>query len=248
MRYVKQRIFSGVVCEQEIFPVADLSRNVKSASPKLRFKTPEEREAFNSARSRRKHTRIVNTNFRAGDQYSTLTLNDENEVHTFSEAKRLRDNYIRRLKRAYPDAKIMCYLGKGKSTYRIHMHMLSSGIPEKDIIEKWGMGEVCRVENLKEHCFYDGVDHGQDYTGLANYLYDHWTPEQGGHHWKQTQNLDKPEKEPQKEIKREYTVNKPPKAPKGYMYIGSKGTDYGYLCFTYIKIPPPKPRTPRARK
>lgn len=242
MRRVKTRTFSGVVCEQEVFTISELARNVKKTSYQLRFNSEEEKKAYNLARSKRKHARLVNTNFHAGDLYSTLTMDNEHEVHTFKEAKRLRDNFVRRLCRAYPNAKIIIYLGRGKNTSRIHAHMLSSGIPAEFIEQKWGLGEVVRIEPLKEHNYYDGEDYGQDYTGLANYLFDHWTEEQGGHRWKQTQNLKKPEKEDPKEIKREYSVNKPPKAPKGYILVESKETTYGYLYFKYIKIPEKKSR------
>ena len=89
------------------------------------------------------------------------------------------------------------------------------------------------------------MDHGQDYTGLANYLFDHWTPEQGGHRWRPTKNLRQPEREKPKEIKREYSEHKPPKAPKGYMLVESRATKYGYLYFKYVKIPDPPRRRPR---
>ena len=75
-------------------------------------------------------------------------------------------------------------MGRGKGTHRIHFHMVSEGIPEEQIRKLWGMGEIVRIEHLREHNYYSGIDHGQDYTGLANYLFGHWTPEQGGHRWK----------------------------------------------------------------
>ena len=114
--------------------------------------------------------------------------------------------------------------------------------PEELIRQKWYLGSVVRIEHLKEHCYYDGVDHGQDYTGLANYLFDHWTPEQGGHRWKGTKNLSQPERENPKEIKRQYSEQKPPRAPKGYVLVESKATRYGYLYFKYVRIPPKRTR------
>ena len=118
------------------------------------------------------------------------------------------------------------------------MHMLSEGVPEELIRRQWYLGSVVRIEHLKGHNYYDGVDHGQDYTGLANYLFDHWTPEQGGHRWKPTKNLRQPERENPKEIKRQYSEQKPPRAPKGYVLVESKATRYGYLYFKYVRIPP----------
>ena len=104
------------------------------------------------------------------------------------------------------------------------------------------MGEIVRIEHLKEHNYYNGIDCGQDYTGLANYLFDHWSPEQGGHHWKATLNLDKPEREPNTSVKMNYTENKPPRAPKGYIFVESKTTKYGYLYFKYVRKPPKRER------
>lgn len=245
MQRVKTRIFSGAVCEQIVFNVPDRVRDIRKAKPRPRFKTEEEREQHRIGISRRNHARRFNENFGPTSLYSTLTFNNVYEVHTFQEARRLRDNYIRRLKYHFPAAKIMIYMGRGKGTSRIHFHMVSEGIPEDMITKLWGMGGVIRVEHLKEHNYYNGTDHGRDYTGLANYLFDHWTPEQGGHRWKQTQNLDKPEKEPPTEVKRNYTEDKPPRPPKGYIFVESKATQYGYLYYKYVRKPEPQKRNRR---
>ena len=176
MQKVKRRIFSGVVCEQEVFNISARIKEIKHAAPKMRFRDEEERAKHREGISRRKHARLINENFSAASLYCTLTLDDAHEVHTFSEAKKIRDRYIRRLKYDYPDAVIFAYLGRGKSTHRIHMHMLVDGVPPEVIRKKWGQGSVLRVDRLREHNYYNGIDHGQDYTGLANYLFDHWTP------------------------------------------------------------------------
>ena len=124
--------------------------------------------------------------------------------------------------------------------------MVSEGIPKALIAEKWIYGSIRRVDHLRQHNYYEGVDHGQDYTGLANYLFDHWTKEQGGHRWSMTKNVRKPEREKPKEVrpiqanvpKERYTMDRPPKAPEGYMLVEKKATTYGYLYFRYVKIPP----------
>ena len=99
--------------------MADHKRNLKDAEPRERFKTEEERERHKWLMSRRHHARIVNENYGPQSLYSTLTTDNEHEVHTFEEARRVRDNYVRRLKYAFPDAKINIYMGRGKSTARI---------------------------------------------------------------------------------------------------------------------------------
>lgn len=210
-------------------------KNLKTAAPRERFQSPEERERHKLMMSRRRHARLFNANFDPQSLYSTLTLSNEYEVHTFEEARIMRDRYIRRLKYAFPDARITIYMGRGKSTHRIHFHMVSYGVPEKTIREKWFAGSVLRIIALRKHNYYDGVDHGQDYTGLANYLFDHWTPEQGGKRWKQTKNMRQPEREKPTITRRNYSISNPPRAPKGYKLVESKGNQFGYLCFKYIK-------------
>lgn len=247
MRRVKRRTFSGAVCEQEVFTVRG-DQDIKTAEPRQpRFLSDAERAAHREAISRKRHTQMFNANFSHESLYSTLTLDNENEVHEYEEMKRLRDNYIRRLKRRFPDAVIFAYIGKGKSTHRLHMHMVSNGIPAEEISKCWGYGSVVRVDQLREHVMYDGVDHGEDYTSLANYLFNHWTPEQGGHRWKNTRNAKKPEREDPKEIRREYSEAKPPIAPKGYKLVETRTNQYGYLYFKYVKIPESRYKT-RKRK
>ena len=60
----------------------------------------------------------------------------------------------------------------------------------------------------------------------------------------------KPEREEAKEIKREYTEAKPPRAPKGYILVETKSTKYGYLYFKYVLEPPKRTRkrTTRAER
>ena len=101
MRRAKRRIFSGVVCEQIVFSIPDRLKNLDKAEPRPRFKSEEEREAHKLAISRRKHNELFNENFSPTSLYSTLTLDDEHEVHTFDEAGHILDLYVRRLKYDY---------------------------------------------------------------------------------------------------------------------------------------------------
>ena len=243
MRRVKKRTFSGVVCEQEVFTISDRVQDIRKAEPRQRFKTPEEREQHRINISRKKHARYFNENFSPRSLYRTLTFDVEHECHEYRDVKRIRDLFVRRLKYAYPDAVIFIYVGRGKSTHRFHIHMVSDGIPEDFTEKKWEFGSVLRIEHLREHNYYNGIDHGQDYTGLANYLFDHWTPEQGGHRWKQTRNAKKPDAEKPTEVKRNYSEAKPPRPPKGYIFVEAKSTKYGYQYFKYVLEPPKRKRT-----
>ncbi len=248
-RTVKTRIFAGSTCEQLVYNVPDGTRYPGKVDPekqkKERFETTVEYDAFKEAISRRTHARNFNANFSPSSLYGTLTFDVQHELHDFIEARRIRKNFVAALKRVYPEAVIFLYMGRGStSTHRIHFHMVSEGIPKEFIEKKWKYGSVKRIDNLRECCFYEGVNHGQDYTGLANYLFDHWTPEQGGHRWFQTKNAKKPEREEPTEVKLVggYSEKRPPRAPKGYILVETKSTKYGFMYFKYVRKPAPRPR------
>lgn len=61
----------------------DRIRNLDKAEPRPRFKNEEEREAHRIGISRRRHARTINENYGPTSLYSTLTLDNESEVHTF---------------------------------------------------------------------------------------------------------------------------------------------------------------------
>lgn len=109
---------------------------------------------------------------------------------------------------------------------------------------KWNDGSVIHIRHLREHNYYNGVDYGQDYTGLADYLFNHWTPEQGGHRWKATRNLRQPEKETPTLALRTYTEKKAPIAPKGYKLVEARATKWGYIYYKYVR----EPEKPKRRK
>lgn len=254
IKTMKRRIFSGEVCEQLVYPVSDGVKNPTDYTPekrkKERFKDAEAYEKFKEDISRRNHARAFNAAFGPGDIYSTLTFDLDWEVHTFEEARNIRRNFVKALKRRYPDAVIFLYMGRGKGTERIHFHMVSSGIPKEFISEKWKYGSIKRFTELRAHNWYDGVDYGRDYTGLANYLFDHWSEEIGGHRWFQTKNARKPDAEDPTEVRITggYSEKRPPIAPKGYKLVETKATKYGYLYFKYVVVPQKDPKRSAAKK
>lgn len=234
---MKRRIFSGATCDQVVYNVSDRVKDPKKAKPRVRFKNDEERAEHRRLIGRRHHARLVNANFGPTSFYSTHTFDDEHEVHDFRDARAIRDEYYRLLKKRYPDAKINLYMGRGKSTHRIHFHMLSDGIPEEAIKELWTWGGIKHCVHLRENTRYNGIDCGQDYTGLANYLYDHWTREQGGRvRYKYSRKTVKmPDEEKPTECKVNYSPERPPVAPKGYRFLYVDYNRYGYMCFHYVK-------------
>ena len=237
MKRIKRRTFAGATCEQEVYNVAD-NVNVKQACPpRLRFKNEEDRARHRDEISRRKFVNKVNENFGPSSFYATLTFDEDNECHDAQSCRQMMSRYIRRLKYRYHDAVIAAVYGQGKTTSRFHIHLLAEGIPEEYLRSQWTYGAVTDCRHLREHNYYEGVDHGRDYSALANYLFNHWKAEYGGHRWFMTRNAREPERETPREVKREYSVEKPPRAPKGYMLVERRSTPYGYLYFKYVKIP-----------
>ncbi len=248
MKRVKRRIFGESVCEQIIYNVSDGVKDLTGTRPRPpRFKSDAERERHRQHLRYTRFERTVNC-YPPDSLYATLTLDNEDEVHTFGEARKLARNYIRRLVYHYPDCMALLVMGRGKHTDRIHFHMVVHGVPAEAVTRLYGLGDVVRVVPLREHNWYDGVDHGRDYRGLALYLYNHWTEEVGGHRWLGTRKQPKPEAEKPTECRREYSVQKPPRPPKGYMLVESRSSEWGYLYFRYVRIPKPGARAPRKRQ
>ena len=152
----KRRIFAGSVCEQEVYTLTDRTKDVKKAEPRPRFSSAEEYEDFKQRLARRNHARMFNATFSPASLYTTITLDNEHEVHTFAEADGIINPFWRRLRRLNPDAQIALYPGRGKTTSRIHFHMVSNGLTEEQIREKWDGGTIIRIEHLREHNYYNG--------------------------------------------------------------------------------------------
>ncbi len=231
---------SGVVREREIFHIAPNTRNLKRAEPKPPPEMSDiERQHYLYMQSLRRFIRGFNANFNPLSLYITLTFDDKHLPGTFEDARPILNNYFRRIQYAAPGMVAVAVMGRGINTGRIHFHLVVAGADAATITDKWKLGEVKRIENLRAHNIYNGKDHGADYTGLATYLFKHWTPEQGkGKRWKQTKNMKPPDRERRpKRVKRRYSVDKPPQAKPGYMLVEVKTTSYGYQYFKYVREP-----------
>jgi hypothetical protein len=125
---------------------------MRDAKPKPpREYTEEQRQRHVYLTSLRRFTRIINTNFTPRSLYSTLTFDNNHEVHEFRDADAALANFIRRLKYIKPGVQVVAVMGKGANTSRIHVHMLSNGVTREEIETAWKNGPVVRIENLKEH-------------------------------------------------------------------------------------------------
>ena len=156
MQRVKRRTFSGVVCEQEVYNVPDRIKSHRKGGAPARASKMRRSGAPQDRHFAAENARLINENYGPTSLYSTLTLDNESEVHTFDEARRIRDLYVRRLKYHVPDAKINIYMGRGKTTFRIHFHMISGGRSRK--ADPRSLGPRRRIEDRtpSEHNYYNG--------------------------------------------------------------------------------------------
>ena len=234
-----REIRSGAVLEREYYAVTDAPRNIGKSKPKPQnIRTPEEKEIYNRRKSEKQFARVVCSSFTSNDYYVTLTYDDEHLPKSYKQALDDMRNYIRRLKYSNPNARIVGVVGYGKKTGQLHLHLIIGGVCESDIISKWNGGKIAKVEKLRQHNIYNGVDHGEDFTALAVYLHKHTPDSYKGRRWRQTKNLQQPIIKRAREVKREYTEKKPPKAPAGFMLVDVTSSEYfpnGYICFKYVR-------------
>lgn len=236
---VKARSFAGPVCHQDVWLQRESGFDPKTAKPpRQRFKTDGERKEYLRRVAMRHHADLVNANF-AGNRsayYCTFTFNDENELFNFDDARKVRDIFWRSLRKINPLMRALLYMGRGKSTHRIHFHMLVDGISEEELRREWKWGEVVAISKIRMKNRLDGRDVGKDLTGLANYLFSHWKEdEQGkGKRYKATRGLRQPERERATLCKRRYSENKPPMPPHGFRYIGCETNCWGFIRFNYV--------------
>lgn len=137
----KRRIFAGSVCEQEVYTLPDRTKDVKKAEPRPRFSSAEEYEDFKQRLARRNHARMFNATFSPASLYTTITLDNEHEVHTFAEADGIINPFWRRLRRLNPDAQIALYyngIACGYSGLYRALHGHSGGGTENRTVSRYG--------------------------------------------------------------------------------------------------------------
>lgn len=136
--------------------------------------------------------RIANANFEElKDVKIDLTFDEEHLPDTRKECKRLTDNFLRRVKRAWKrhgfEAELRyLYVIEGADGKRLHVHMLmTGGLSVNDIRYLWGMAEIVNVRPLQS---------GQKgYEALSVYLTKQGKLVDGEHRWYGSRNLYKPD-------------------------------------------------------
>lgn len=238
---VMREVRSGAVLEKEIYCVPDGTKLSKKTEPADKEPlTAEEKAEMCRRKSERLFIRKVNASFTHRSYYLTLTYNDFDLPTDYETAERNLANFLRRLKRWQPGIKYVAVTGYGRKTNRLHHHLIIDGdyINENKVLELWTAGTVKRIEPLRKHNYYNSIDHGEDFTGLAIYLHNHSNAKTKGKRWKESRNISSPVVDKPRELKREVTTDKPPRAPKGYVYMSCYQSDYhqgGYISFKYVR-------------
>lgn len=147
-----------------IYNISDNYKIKKVRNRRRTVSTPQQKN-LNDKRAKRYFRQLVHTNFAKSGYHLTLTYSEENLPPSLDEAKRLVDNYIRRLKRRNNknDNKILKYIivDEYSETGRIHHHIIIDCGLDRDVIEScWKLGRTsCDIlqpneKGLTELCCY----------------------------------------------------------------------------------------------
>ncbi len=200
----RKEIYSGDVLEIEEYYSP---REVGAKIPRGKNKniTPEQMAEANLHRARKHLARLINTNFKEGDLFISLTYR---KAVAYEVGKRELAKFFRRVRewRKRHNYSPVKYIGVSEigERGREHHHIVMSAHDVEHITKLWKLGRVI-VSKLEP---------GGDYTGLANYITKECI-EGRGKRWTASRNLDQPVVI-QKEIKKKPARLNP---PKGYIVV-----------------------------
>lgn len=180
-RYLK-RIWAGDVYEEKIY-FSPRERGISCERAARENLSTEKMEEYNCLEAKRRCARMVNTNFRQGDLFLTLTFRERVDVEN---ALRLFRNFISRLKRlrkrkGYSELKYLYVVESKRKREHIHLLINKMDLSMKELSEVWGLGRV----------MVSILEPGGDYTGLAYYITKENYKEYGKR-WSGSRNLEKP--------------------------------------------------------
>lgn len=177
-------------CDTLLFAVRGPKRGRRS----LGRPTSDAQEQINERNARMHFSRMANTNFEDGvDVLVHLTFAPRYLPETRKACKRVMDNFMRRVKRAWErhdfgrDLRYL-YVIEGSDGKRLHVHMLMlGGMDAREIKALWGMADIVNVDTLQA---------GQKgYEALSVYLTKQGKLSDGEHRWYGSRNLVKPDYE-----------------------------------------------------
>lgn len=180
-RYIK-RIWAGDVYEEKIY-FSPRERGMSCERAAKENLSTEKMEEYNCLEAKRRCARMVNTNFKEGDLFLTLTFRERVDIKT---ALRLFRNFIERLKRlrkrkGYAELKYLYVVERKNKREHVHLLINKMDLTMKELKEVWGLGRV----------MVSILEPGGDYTGLAFYITKENYKEYGKR-WSGSRNLEKP--------------------------------------------------------
>lgn len=180
-RYLK-RIWAGDVYEEKIY-FSPRERGISCERAAKENLSTEKMEEYNCLEAKRRCARMVNTNFKEGDLFLTLTFRERVDIKT---ALRLFRNFIDRLKRlrkrkGYAELKYLYVVERKNKREHVHLLINKMDLTMKELKEVWGLGRV----------MVSILEPGGDYTGLAFYITKENYKEYGKR-WSGSRNLEKP--------------------------------------------------------
>ena len=163
MPYIYKTVYTGDVIEK--YKIFSGRYGIRKTDISARTEeTKKQAKAINTLNAE-KHLRwLLNTNFKEGDIYCTLTYQPSARPDDRKTARKDITNYIKRLKRKNPNIKYIYTSVCGKSGKAPHHHLVISGMTAELLQECWGDKGRARSTFLYKH---NGVN---DYTKLASYL------------------------------------------------------------------------------
>lgn len=178
-RYIR-KIYSGDVyeCEEFYSPRTIGKYYMRGSNQNV---SPEEQKLINDRQARKKLSRLINTNFKEGDIFITLT--HKNRVN-YEDAKKELSKYLRRvrawrMKNNLPELKYIAVTESKEK--REHHHLIISSMDLNVALSLWEQGRA-HVSKLER---------GGEYNGLANYITKE-PPEEHKKRWSQSRNLKHP--------------------------------------------------------
>lgn len=177
-------------CDTVLFAV----RGPRKGRRSLGKPTSAAQEVVNERNARKHFMRVANANFEDGrDIKVDLTFDEASVPATRKECKRLTDNFLRRLKRAWKSRGIdrelrYLYVIEGSDGKRFHVHLLmTGGMGYVEIRSLWGMADVVNVRTLQAN--------QNGFEALSVYLTKQGKLADGEHRWYGSRNLVKPDYE-----------------------------------------------------
>lgn len=241
--YATKEIEAGIMKEIEIYP--EFSRAELKAN-KVKKVSKEAQNNLNDKNARKRLIRLINTNFKNGDLWITLTYTDEYLPKDMEEALKNIKNYLRRVnyrrKKLGLDKAKYIYITEyveGKKGIRCHHHLVMDG--ELSMEEVEGLWKLGRRNNLRK---LDMDEYGL--TGVANYLA---KDPKGNKRWCSSTNLKQPterknhykfkKKKVQNMVRYRDTIKaEMEKTYQGYIFIDTevRFNEYNSMFYIYTRM------------